>query len=366
MTDADAFLAAIITNPADDLPRLVFADWLDEHGDHARAEFIRLQIAVARGDGSGFARAEELRLENEEKWKIPGVRFQQLFRRGFVESLRMSAEEFVTHAERIGRSAPVTALRLSVADEFVDEIAAVPWLSRLEELDLSGNVGVEYWLDRFLTAVPFPNLRSLNLSNNMFFGETVRVIATQAQRYPHLARLNLSANRISDEGAVVLAESSSFADLTELIVRCEGLQYDESIHANGAAALAGSRYLTRLRHLDLAGHYIGDAGLADIARSPNARTMEHLNVSGNDIGLLGDSGVEAVVESPYFGMLRVLNLSRNQIDGQGVDALAVWPRLGQLESIDLTGCVLPDHARDVLESSRFPDRFMLDEPTLIG
>jgi uncharacterized protein (TIGR02996 family) len=31
MTEQDAFLAAILANPADDLPRLVFADWLDEN-----------------------------------------------------------------------------------------------------------------------------------------------------------------------------------------------------------------------------------------------------------------------------------------------------------------------------------------------
>lgn len=33
MTERDAFLAAIAANPDDDLPRLVFADWLDERND---------------------------------------------------------------------------------------------------------------------------------------------------------------------------------------------------------------------------------------------------------------------------------------------------------------------------------------------
>ena len=31
MSDEAAFLAAIIANPDDDLPRLVFADWMDEN-----------------------------------------------------------------------------------------------------------------------------------------------------------------------------------------------------------------------------------------------------------------------------------------------------------------------------------------------
>jgi uncharacterized protein (TIGR02996 family) len=41
-----ALLSAILANPDDDLPRLVFADWLEENGttdaDTARVEFIRL------------------------------------------------------------------------------------------------------------------------------------------------------------------------------------------------------------------------------------------------------------------------------------------------------------------------------------
>ncbi len=40
------FLAHIIDDPADDLRRLVFADWLEENGEGPRAEFIRARIAL--------------------------------------------------------------------------------------------------------------------------------------------------------------------------------------------------------------------------------------------------------------------------------------------------------------------------------
>ena len=43
-----AFLDDIIAHPEDDAPRLIFADWLGEHGDEARAEFIRVQVALAK------------------------------------------------------------------------------------------------------------------------------------------------------------------------------------------------------------------------------------------------------------------------------------------------------------------------------
>src|SRR3954447_17608304 len=53
MSDRDALLAAILAAPDDDLPRLVFADFLEEEGDDEYARFIRRQgepaLTPARG-----------------------------------------------------------------------------------------------------------------------------------------------------------------------------------------------------------------------------------------------------------------------------------------------------------------------------
>lgn len=46
MTDREAFIAAIAATPAADLPRLVFADWLDEHDEPALAEFVRAHVRL--------------------------------------------------------------------------------------------------------------------------------------------------------------------------------------------------------------------------------------------------------------------------------------------------------------------------------
>lgn len=49
MNDAERdLLLAVLENPASDTARLVYADWLDEHGDPERAEFIRCQIEHSR------------------------------------------------------------------------------------------------------------------------------------------------------------------------------------------------------------------------------------------------------------------------------------------------------------------------------
>ena len=42
-----ALEAAIVASADDDTPRLAYADWLDENGDHDRAEFIRVQCRLA-------------------------------------------------------------------------------------------------------------------------------------------------------------------------------------------------------------------------------------------------------------------------------------------------------------------------------
>lgn len=49
MTPERAFLATIIAKPADNQPRLSYADWLEENGQTERAEFIRLQLGMGIG-----------------------------------------------------------------------------------------------------------------------------------------------------------------------------------------------------------------------------------------------------------------------------------------------------------------------------
>ena len=48
MTTENALLAAVLAAPDDDLPRLVYADWLEENGQPERAEFIRVQCDLAK------------------------------------------------------------------------------------------------------------------------------------------------------------------------------------------------------------------------------------------------------------------------------------------------------------------------------
>jgi uncharacterized protein (TIGR02996 family) len=64
-----AFLQSVIENPDDDAPRLIFADWLEEHGMAAKAAFVRLEVEFSRLPKSS-GRFDELR---DELWRLDEV-----------------------------------------------------------------------------------------------------------------------------------------------------------------------------------------------------------------------------------------------------------------------------------------------------
>jgi uncharacterized protein (TIGR02996 family) len=65
MGDDDAFLRAIADAPDDDAPRLVYADWLDEHGQPDRAEFVRL---LCRYDEAAMNRLRDIAPSQDAEW----------------------------------------------------------------------------------------------------------------------------------------------------------------------------------------------------------------------------------------------------------------------------------------------------------
>jgi len=162
MTDADALMQAILAHPADDLPRLVYADWLDESGEPvavARAEFIRVQCELTRLEDrparsippeqmlSLRTRERTLQSKYGEAWLDPlrqrgeplfSPRSHGLFRRGFVEVVWMPAGQFLWKAEKLFTRTPVRELRVTLTT--LDELAELmhsPHLANLATLDLS-------------------------------------------------------------------------------------------------------------------------------------------------------------------------------------------------------------------------------------
>src|SRR5262245_55153491 len=118
MTEEGALLQAILDAPDEDVPRLVYADWLEERGaaqSSARAEFIRVQLALEQLPEDDErrtevrARAQALLAEHEQAWVGPlrqWVRGWE-FRRGLVERVEIDASVFLARADELFRLAPI-------------------------------------------------------------------------------------------------------------------------------------------------------------------------------------------------------------------------------------------------------------------
>jgi uncharacterized protein (TIGR02996 family) len=138
-TAGEVLLRDVLERPADDAPRLILADWLDEHGGRPdQAEFIRLQLELARlggmlpaarFDGAGrelgqVPGAALLRRERElwDAHAAPGVGTRALaatddcrWRRGFVDEVRLPCADFLREgvAAALFAAHPVTRAGLS-------------------------------------------------------------------------------------------------------------------------------------------------------------------------------------------------------------------------------------------------------------
>ncbi|MGH7225248.1 MAG: TIGR02996 domain-containing protein, partial [Gemmataceae bacterium] len=156
MSEATAFLHAIADNLYDDAPRLIFADWLEEHGDPDRAEFIRIQCELEpMRDQYEIDRAAELHHREEEllqehqqewlgqelegwhRWREDGASAE--FQRGFVDTIAMPVRTFLDLGANARRRHPtirrVVLFRVNGQGE---QLAASPALGGLAELELAG------------------------------------------------------------------------------------------------------------------------------------------------------------------------------------------------------------------------------------
>src|SRR5262245_44484879 len=149
MTHEDAFLQEILERPEDDVPRLIFADWLEDNGQPHRAEFIRLQIELSRlGDANGQVaeplrqRVGELLDEHDEEWAGPvigQVANGWEFHRGFVHALTVEGPVLAARSKELFAAGPIRHLRLLDAGEVLGRVAFLPQLSRMLSLDLANN-----------------------------------------------------------------------------------------------------------------------------------------------------------------------------------------------------------------------------------
>jgi uncharacterized protein (TIGR02996 family) len=374
MNQDEAFLHDICEHPDDDGPRLVYADWLDEHGDSPRAAFIRAQCTLARMDFDDPRRPDLLQCERDwlndaraRRQKLPklaGVTWGT-YRRGFVASAVVrNVQTFRKHAAALFAATPVEDVTFQrLTPSTARTLAALPALARLRGLTVGPGAGgdglraillsphlaklARLDLSRqdagtqvvsILEVASLPELTTLHLSFGGFnfggtgLGPAGAWVLAEALHFPRLETLSLSGCAIAD-GAVALAATRGLSNLTTLHLSSNG------ITDAGATALATSPYLSRLATLDLGGNQIGATGTAALVGSRHLPALRWLQLSSNPFGPTQQAAAEnwhaAQVAPPPSARPLVLQLLYNQIDDDGAALLAQWPALARVVILDL-------------------------------
>jgi uncharacterized protein (TIGR02996 family) len=378
-SDEQPFFDRLRADPHSDGPRLIYADWLDDHGEPDRAEFIRVQCALARLPDDApqrpalAAREAELREANEVRWAAPVADLvtDWEFRRGVLDSVSVNPGQFIRHGQAVFAAAPVRKVRFVEVGDQLPALVHVPLIGLIRELDLVGNDlgrrGPE-WLD----ASPYlGHLEALDLGFTELTDRGLAVLS-RSPTFGRLRSLHINDNpRLRPAGLRALAESPHLTDLVELDVSGNGLT-DDALRP----ILAGPG--GRLRNLVLHGNRLGDAGTAlfvnalvfgrmaatgsidlrrvemgptggrAIAESPSLADIETLILDGNSVG---DAGLTALAGSPHATRLKVLSLRENRISDDGTRALARSPVMATLRVLDLTGNIITQPARDRLHEA---------------
>jgi uncharacterized protein (TIGR02996 family) len=317
--DEEALLQAVVAEPDSDVPRLVYADWLEEHGDEPRAAFIRVQCALAdlgraarrrpgkvlTGPFLDFAwlarvgasaeprrreleeREKELLLSHGEAWVAPfrGLALAGLFERGFLVDVDVTVPTFWEHGGTLLARLPLELVTFVGGEVEVAELIDCPHLEGLRGLSLWGDELSDDGLATLASCTRLTRLRELYLSTNDFTAEGVLAL-TGAPFLSALGYLSLQDNIIADEGLRLLA----------------GCDFPE------------------LRTLELAENEIGDEGVRALAASPRLPQLTSLGLVSNPIS---DAGFQALAESPYLANLADLHLGAGQArrNGEGYRAL---------------------------------------------
>jgi uncharacterized protein (TIGR02996 family) len=149
ITTEQGLLSDIRANPQDDLPRLAYANWLDENGNSDRAEFIRLQLLLAPGVDRTEPLTEEQRQEHQERadslleehrvtWEAPirkhvgpGLSPEHFdFYRGFPDELRLIGSEALVRLPDL-KEMPIQSVNIAggeIADNDLSYLCKIPTL----------------------------------------------------------------------------------------------------------------------------------------------------------------------------------------------------------------------------------------------
>ncbi len=366
MSLVNPLMHAVLANPEDDTPRMICADWLEEHGDEARGQFIRAQCELARLPAWDRRRqelawlADDLRARHGARWRaelpaLEGIRWGE-FDRGFVSTVRVEdAETLYRHDGAVAAAAPVYRVELPrlVVGAPVRPKGSLRWMRAVRFVGYGDHRqrpdpgffrGVEV-----LELLNFPQYGGLGYPQD---GPLNWVVANTDPAV--LTTLKVEGTHVVGRSfARGLAALPQARRLTRLALGTRFVDYntgyfeDPTLGPEGAADLAGSSHLASLTALDLGRQRIGDAGLDALLSSPSLRGLRELELRFNEIASIAGFGT-----SQGAAVVR-LDMSGNTIGDGGTAALAGAPRLAGLESLGLDTCEVRGRGVKALTAAPF-------------
>jgi uncharacterized protein (TIGR02996 family) len=348
MSSEVSFLQAIHDTPDDDTLRLVFADWLDDHGDR-RADLVRL--SMGRAAARDLSQQEtELKKRDAALWLGRlATRVQEWdVRRGLlrVEGEAHRLENVLVRKDICPVLRWVEELKLTGTAEELCRVLACPHIHDIPGLSLEcPPLGLTIFdVAEIVPALEsFARLCSLTLAGQHLVG----LAATELAESAHLGRLSrlvLSHNDLSDEGAEHLAKGRHLDQL-----HCLFLDRN-AIGPDGAEMLLTSPRRAGLRRLNLNDNALGDEGAWSIAGAERWPALTHLSLGSNDIE---PDGISALVWSPHVARLEELDLSGNAVLNQGAIDLASSPHLCGLRRLNLDSTGIIDRGARALAESEY-------------
>jgi uncharacterized protein (TIGR02996 family) len=203
MPTLEALHEAVLAAPEQEQPRLDYSDAVAV-SDPARAEFINLQIDLARWRNAHespparlhtSSRAAILREQHGARWaaKINPMVDGWSFLRGFVERVAIDAGTFLATASLIYQTAPVLHLDLTNVKAHAAALFVSPLLARIQSMSLHNNALGDDDIALLAESPHLGALRWLALSNNQITATGIEALAA-SQRLGSLAYVNLELN----------------------------------------------------------------------------------------------------------------------------------------------------------------------------
>jgi uncharacterized protein (TIGR02996 family) len=357
MTDGEALQRAVVADPDDDTPRLIYADWLEENGQAERAAFIRAHIEASRAEPfseqarQAQVRAGQLLDKNRQAWTRHFQKHLFLtldFQRGFIGKIGIEPIVAAEAVEAVFVNEPVQSLELirhdgvpedwlslmpvfefpqlrrvrrlqlrparSLLDDEYTALAESPLLGGVRELCLSGNPIHPPWLEKLLVGEAYPRMNGLEVAEITHLGPALTAALTRAN-HREFRNLDLTGVRFTSDQLQRLLASRCLRQVERLMLGWAGRGGDPGplFHLDLGWVVPWNNLVV----LDLSGQRLGDEGVKAIVGLKEAEKLRWLGLAHNQ---LGNESIRLLAKAKYLD-LNYLDIRGNNFSAAGIAAV---------------------------------------------